>query len=68
MMAADQPMCTPATPKAVRDLELEAMRLYRTNFQAATPWHELADTTRLMWVEHAEKERGTSGVGGNDGR
>jgi hypothetical protein len=60
-MQADEPTTTQSTPKVVRVLELEAMRLYRSKYPDGIAWQELSDATRLMWVTHTEKRR-ASGV------
>lgn len=41
----------------VRKLEQEAINLYRAKHPDGPIWQELADSTRFMWVRHAEKVR-----------
>ena len=41
----------------VRELEQEAIRLYRAKHPDAPPWQELSDQTRTMWVAHAEQAK-----------
>lgn len=36
-------------------VEQKAEAMYRAKFPGGTPWQELADTTRLMWVNFAAK-------------
>jgi hypothetical protein len=59
---ADEPITTAGTPKAVRDLELEAMSRYRAKYPEGIPWQELDHSTRCVWVTFTEIERGTAGV------
>lgn len=41
----------------VRALENEAIALYRAKHPDGVLWQELADSTRQMWVVHAEQRR-----------
>jgi hypothetical protein len=41
----------------VRALEVEAIRLYRAKYPEGPAWQDLDDSTRELWVAHAEKER-----------
>jgi hypothetical protein len=53
----DEPICTAATPKPVRELEAEAMQAYRAKYPGGALWHELDSSTRCMWVAYTEQQR-----------
>jgi len=51
----DEPMLN--LPPLVRQLELEAIGLYRADYPTGPPWQKLDLHTQSIWVRYAEKKR-----------
>jgi hypothetical protein len=56
----DELITTEATPKIVRELEMEALAAYRAKYPDGPLWQDLHQSTRELWVENAERARSAS--------
>jgi hypothetical protein len=61
MSNQDKPTCL--HPAVIRELELEAIRLYRAAYPDAPPWQDLDSSTQVLWVYHAERASKATGEG-----